>query len=52
MMKVILKINEKDLDSMLKEFFKLEIREIKIKRIAKNKNMRQVPISTYNEPDK
>lgn len=51
MMKVILKINEKDLDFMLKEFFKLNIKEIKIKRVVKNKVIRSIPVKTYNEPN-
>ena len=50
MMKVILKINEKDLDSMLVEIFKLNIKEIKIKRMDKNKIIRSLPVNTYNEP--
>ena len=51
-MKVILTVKKKDLDCILKEFLKLEIKAIKIKRKAKQTVIRSVSLpSTYNEPD-
>ncbi len=51
-MKVILTIKEKDLDSLLEYFLRLEIKKIKIKRKVKKQNVRRsASLNTYNEPD-
>ncbi|MBO9692661.1 MULTISPECIES: hypothetical protein [Chryseobacterium] len=51
MMKIILTIREEDLDFILKQCLVNEVKEIKIKRKAKQRKVRILPINTYNEPD-
>lgn len=51
-MKVILTVKKEDLDCILKEFLKLEIKAIKIKRKTKQTVNKSFSLpSTYNEPD-
>ncbi|VEH18281.1 Uncharacterised protein [Chryseobacterium nakagawai] len=53
MVKVILKIKEENLDFILKQFLRLAITEIKIKKKASNKCNKTISIfNTYDEPDK
>lgn len=51
-MKVILTVKEEDLDFILKQFIRLEIKAIKIKKKSKQRAIKSISFpNTYNEPD-
>ena len=51
-MKVILTVKkEEDLDFILKQFLRLEIKAIKIKKKNKQQTLKSTFPDTYNEPD-
>ncbi len=49
-MKVILTVKEEDLDFILKQFLRLEIKAVKIKK-NKQQTLKSTFPNTYNEPD-
>ncbi len=51
-MKVILTVKEEDLDFILNQFLRLEIKTIKIKKKNKQRILKSTFPNTYNEPDK
>lgn len=50
-MKVILTVKEEDLDFILKQFLRLEIKTVKIKKKNKQQTLKSTFPNTYNEPD-
>lgn len=50
-MKVILTVKEEDLDFILKQFLRLEIKAVKIKKKNKQRTLKSIFQNTYNEPD-
>lgn len=50
-MKVILTVKEEDLDFILKQFLRLEIKAVKIKKKNKQRILKSTFPNTYNEPD-